>query len=54
MTSVHDARQVFASRDLKQVEAVARKYRTSLAIVPWPVADAFYQNGKYSVIRISI
>ena len=54
MTSVHDTQQALANHDLAQVKAVARKYGATLAIVPWPVQDALYQDGKYSVILISI
>jgi hypothetical protein len=54
MTGVHDTQAAFASHDLAQVTVVARKYGATLAIVPWPVQDALYQDAKYSVIRIPL
>lgn len=54
MTSVHDTQAAFASHDMARVIAVARKYGATLVIVPWTVQDAIYQNGNYSVIRISL
>lgn len=54
MTGVHETQAAFASHDLAQVVAVARKHGANLAIVPWKVQDALYQDGNYSVIRISL
>lgn len=54
MTGVRDTQAAFASQDLTQVMAVARKYGATLAIVPWPVQNALYRDAQYSVIRVSL
>jgi hypothetical protein len=50
--SVVEVQQAISSRDLAQVELVARKYGADLAVVPWPVSDALYRDGHYSIVKV--
>jgi hypothetical protein len=49
--SVVEVERAMSSHDIRQVEAVAKKYGAELAIVPWPAPNALYRDEHYSVIR---
>jgi hypothetical protein len=44
--------QALATGRVQEVIDVAKRFRANLAIVPWPVADAVYQDRYFSVIRV--
>ena len=48
-----DTKTALRSRDLATVMQVGRSYGADIAVVPWQVANALYQDSYFSVVRIS-
>jgi hypothetical protein len=44
--------KAMASRNIDEVRRVAKTWKATLAVVPWPEPGALYQDGSFSVIRI--
>ncbi len=47
-----DTKVALSSRDLDTVMQVGRRYGADIAVVPWKVANALYQDSYYSVVGI--
>ena len=47
-----DTKLALSSRDVDTVMQVGRHYGADIAIVPWQVANALYQDSYYSIVGI--
>jgi hypothetical protein len=48
-----DTKAAFRSRDLATVMQVGRSYGADIAVVPWKVANALYQDSYFAVVSIN-